>query len=655
MAQNQDDSSGYNPPPKLEGWDVPDVIRQTVLPYIGANESGNRYDIVNGGGRFDTSGGHPLARGQAGPGGQSSASGAFQATRDTWNDIAGEDATMHPENQLRFGFKNAYLGYKRYTGRDLVQDVQEQGLTNDIANTLKTVWAGGPQNASKLRWKMPDGSYGNDTLSEYGGSAPSRRESGNYQPSGGGAGDRWSEENIPYQQQATKAGLLGMLGVNTTENERLALMKAGFRTMQTPGVLGKAIGAGGEAYVDTLIALNRQQAEIANMQTQGKMNESSGLRSRAEAERERATAEKTSKETALLGLEPSLQGVQQPIIENGQLKQYKSVPYDLSAGGNGGGKIVDTSALQTFSNPKDGTQQNAVTAPTNPTEMAPEILQQQTQLGPVSPFDEEHNNKLKIIQNEGAKEYNALASTTGSLLKDSLTKGRDKYYNDLKNYEEAASAARGNQMVNSDLIRTVSNLPENGKLAVGDQTANLRYAWANSYNTLAAMIGEKERLVPDEWKKAIVSDAEAKKLATLQTSITRNANESEKMFATRLGANPGVSIPKETSNRLVATNIVMQKAALDNQEVAKHYGDVTAKAGTNLPYVVNKANPSHQYSRDINAITTLLTKNKNAENAITAYMDGKLDQQTFDQIGKNYGVANLSRYFDSYKNQSARP
>lgn len=642
-VQDDNDSSGYVPPPKLADWAVPPIIRQTVLPYIGGNETGNRYDVMNGGGRFDVTGPHPLARGQVGPNGKSSASGYLQATRDTWNSIAGEEATMHPENQHRFGYKNASLGYSRLTGRDLVKDVEEQGLTPEIAKTLKTIWAGGPQNAAKVNWKMPDGSYNlpNDTLAQYGGSAPSRRESGNYQPSGGGAGDRWSEANIPFQQQATQTGLLGMLGVNTTENQRLAAMKGGFRGMQTPGNLGKSIGAGGEAYVDTLMALNKQQAEIAGMQTTGKMNEASGVRSRAEAEREKAQATKTTREAEFVGAEDSLEGKQiAKYGANNEFKGYTNVGFAPSTGAPG---AAGTTAFPTFKT-ATGEEQPITAAPTDPLKMAPEVLRHQSELGSLSTADEEHNNKFKIISDmaQKAREYIGLG---GKYSADNFRTGKEKFAADQQRYEDAASAARGNSIVNSDLIHAVTNIPEGGFLAAG-KLADARYSLVNTANTIAAMTGSKERLIPSEWSKAIISQEELIKLGSLATHAGSNGNEAAKVYFNRLAANPSELLQKEVSARLVATNIVMLKAAEDNLKVGQIYGDSTRNAGNQLVSTVNKANPIKQYNRDIDALTHMLTNTKQGKNLVTMYKSGELTPDEFNKWGRKYGSGNLNRYLD---------
>lgn len=631
-----------NIPDALRDWEVPPHV-EPLLDYHGTRESGNRYDVMNGGGTFDPSGPHPLARGEKGPNGQSSAAGRFQFIRDTWNSVAGEGTPMTQENQRRAAYKYATLGYKQRTGRDLGSEMAENGLTPDIASTTYDAWLGrSSSNKSPAR----------DVLAEYGGSAPSRRESGNYQPSGGGAGDRWSEENIPYQQQATRSGLLGMLGVDTTENQRLALMKAGFRTMQTPGVLGKAIGAGGEAYVDTLMALNKQQAEIAGMQTTGKMNEASGVRSRAEAEREKAQATKTAREAEFIGKESSLSGVQVPEYdEANKVKGYKRLPFDQSSQGSGSG-FVDPSILKTFTH--NGKEQSAVNAPDDPIDYAPEVLDQISQLGSVSTSKDPSNNKFKVIQDLGSQDYAKLAAMPGEYGRDAATSAKNSYDAQKANYEQAASGARGNMIVNANVVRAISDIPANGALAAG-KLADVRYAAANSLNTLAAMMGVQERLVPDEWKKATVADQELEKLRVLSTSANRHPNEAFGLFARQLDATANKTLQKEVANRLVATSIVMPRAALDNQNVTKHYGDVTNGFGRNLPYVINKVNPVELYERDINGITALLTAQKGTDNAIKDYVDGRIDKKTLDKLGRMYGVANLSRYFDQAKAPTARP
>jgi muramidase (phage lysozyme) len=58
---------------------------RAFLDTLADRESGGRYDVINGGGRFDGYAGHPNTRGS-----NSTAAGAYQFTRDTWADMAAQ-------------------------------------------------------------------------------------------------------------------------------------------------------------------------------------------------------------------------------------------------------------------------------------------------------------------------------------------------------------------------------------------------------------------------------------------------------------------------------------------------------------------------------------------------------------------------------------
>ena len=113
-----------------------DPVQQQVVKTIYGGESGGQYDVLNGGEKFDTSQGHPH---RVGKGGQSTAAGAGQFIGDTWDRVTG-GAPMTPGYQDAATWKLASDDYQNRTGRDLKQDVSENGFTPEIKKALAPTW-----------------------------------------------------------------------------------------------------------------------------------------------------------------------------------------------------------------------------------------------------------------------------------------------------------------------------------------------------------------------------------------------------------------------------------------------------------------------------------------------------------------------------------
>jgi muramidase (phage lysozyme) len=109
------------------------------LKTLSGPESGGRYDILNGGETFDTSGQHPN---RIGRGGTSTAAGRYQFTAATWNEYAAKLGLtdMRPENQDRAAWALASDEYRKKTGRDLQIDIKAGGHDSEIAAALRGRW-----------------------------------------------------------------------------------------------------------------------------------------------------------------------------------------------------------------------------------------------------------------------------------------------------------------------------------------------------------------------------------------------------------------------------------------------------------------------------------------------------------------------------------
>ena len=123
--------------------------RQNLVKAIYAPESGGRYDILNGGETFDPSKGHPN---RVGKGGQSTAAGAGQFIKSTWDDVTG-NAPMTKPYMDSATWTLASRDYNKRTGGDLDADLQKNGVTPEIKAALSDTWTGlkgpGPN------WRLP--------------------------------------------------------------------------------------------------------------------------------------------------------------------------------------------------------------------------------------------------------------------------------------------------------------------------------------------------------------------------------------------------------------------------------------------------------------------------------------------------------------------
>ncbi len=128
-------------PQNLE--DMPEH-RQAMLKAIYGPESGGRYDIRYGGvgssGKtFDPEGPHPNIRERRDDGRYSTAAGAGQFIKGTWDAVTG-GAPMTKGYQDAATWKLASDDYSRRTGRDLDADLQETGVTPEIKQALAPTW-----------------------------------------------------------------------------------------------------------------------------------------------------------------------------------------------------------------------------------------------------------------------------------------------------------------------------------------------------------------------------------------------------------------------------------------------------------------------------------------------------------------------------------
>lgn len=188
--------------------DLPPEAR-SLLNAIARPESGGAYDVrysPKGGVKFEGNQ-HPNIR-EAGPHGPSSAAGRYQFTGTTWKDMGGGDFT--PEMQDRRAWDLAQRDYRKRTGKDLMQDLQVNGLTEDIARVLAPTWQGFANPKSRQQavrdYQESYGRYGASAQEEPGPGAGAPVP--NAPPSGGG-GMEFSSRRRGEQPVGELAGGMG--------------------------------------------------------------------------------------------------------------------------------------------------------------------------------------------------------------------------------------------------------------------------------------------------------------------------------------------------------------------------------------------------------------------------------------------------------------
>lgn len=119
--------------------DLPAEAR-AFLNAVAGGESSGRYNVrytPEGGALFDDLTRHPAIF-EDGPHGRSSAAGRYQFTKTTWERMGGGD--FSPANQDHRAWELAQQDYSSRTGRDLLVDLQSDGLTGKILSTLSPTW-----------------------------------------------------------------------------------------------------------------------------------------------------------------------------------------------------------------------------------------------------------------------------------------------------------------------------------------------------------------------------------------------------------------------------------------------------------------------------------------------------------------------------------
>ena len=119
----------------------PVVAQRAFLDALAIGESGGRYDILCGGGRFTDYSKFPQWEGFQGPDGISHAAGKYQFEPATWNEVATDLKLQDfsPKSQDAGAWSLANHVYQTKTGRDLLRDLTGNN-TAFVVPALRSTW-----------------------------------------------------------------------------------------------------------------------------------------------------------------------------------------------------------------------------------------------------------------------------------------------------------------------------------------------------------------------------------------------------------------------------------------------------------------------------------------------------------------------------------
>ncbi|QOF71856.1 hypothetical protein IG197_01825 [Aminobacter sp. SR38] len=155
-APSQPKPSSSSAPVDFHGdelaWTDAKPYQKALLNTIAGPESGGRYNVIYGGGRFDDFSKHPgqAVRIQTGPnaGRTSSAAGKYQFLGSTWEDQAGKLGLtdFSPANQDKAAWNLAAETYKAKTGQDLDAVLQsgDPAAIASVGKVLNPIWTSLP-------------------------------------------------------------------------------------------------------------------------------------------------------------------------------------------------------------------------------------------------------------------------------------------------------------------------------------------------------------------------------------------------------------------------------------------------------------------------------------------------------------------------------
>jgi len=479
---------------------------------------------------------------------------------------------------------------------------------------------------------------------------------------------RGEEGNIPFQQKAEKVGLLGMLGVQTTPAERLALIKAGGAMMGTVGSPAKGLSNAIMTYADELTVQNKAQQELASAQTMSKENEGKAQQAVANSQN-------------VLFKNPL--GIGTSNVNPRTMKPEVSVT-DLPEAGNtvpvggtnkpGGGK-TGTGAVNVGGEGQVTIDPDALKSVTpediaNPTKASPKVqsvaqrVKDNFDLGSIYDDTPENVDKEEILKKLAGK-----PSTKQAL-------NWDKWQTEYDEQKKAATnglyAARDSGVNLATYAKALANVPTQGPWVSG-AGSDARYKLGNVIATSLNGLG-----ISDTDMKKLAADAGIKfdpaKFRELNDALVAKTEMEKLGVALSRAQNPGMQVAQgwleRTTNSLPTTanqpganaallgNLYAARAlAKDNYNVVTKFGAMTNQNGYgNVAAAVQAANPITNYTKDADIVAKMVDPNNkdmmvkyngNNYNIVGLYTDHLITAKQFNEFAKEkFGVHNASRIFD---------
>lgn len=600
--------------------------QQSMLEAIYGPESGNRYDIRYGGAgssgkTFDINGPHPNVPERREDGRVSTAAGAGQFLKSTWDEVTG-GAPMSPGYQNAATWSLAQKNYNNRTGRDLDADLRENNgvVTPQIKAALAPTWEAFAKQG-----------YG-------GANSPAQEKQ---QPQQGGV-KPWYDKMAPTDVRGQERTMGNFL----TSKDFVIPLLSGLGTMaSSPSrYLGSAIlqGLGGAA--QAYQGVQKQQADIQGTQAGTE-----------------AVLANISKGAAVYGPSGQLMGYR--VYINGKVTQIPATefmralragtPYQTApdVGGMGSGppapaptaekKATETGGLAGAAPPSNG----ALTEPTAPAAPAP------TPYRALTPEDQ------RLVE----KNADGVTTSNPSAI------GKD-----AKAYEEAASGA-SNSMINRprslSYAKSLSELPAKGPISSNVFSAEVTTPFIEYVNGLIHSIpggGDINIAKPED-----LANAETiRKISGLQANAqaTQAGQHSWSALQSALATTPTQRNTPMGAANLMSDILMQEQLPIDyysHLDIMKNYaqqkglvtGEDQAKmlgTGTFKNFMDRYSQQQMQEKESLKQIflTPLDYKNASGQPVKTSLMSymishgGQVPEALRPEIEKRYGTE-IYRYFNT--------
>jgi muramidase (phage lysozyme) len=598
--------------------DMPHYYPELIKSIYGP-ESGGRYDIRYGGqgstGKtFDPEQGHPNIAETRPDGRTSTAAGAGQFLKRTWDDVAGKDAPLSKPYMDAATKALADRDYYTRTGRNLDEDLQKNGVTPEIKQALAGTWEGlkGQQRQAAL------GAYKKELAPLDEGALGAIQKLP-------GIGSLAKSEDQGGLSEQTKLALLGGLGGMLASPNRTFL-----------GALGSGITSGVDVY-QGMGGLGVQQQQANTQSRSADVVNAARLQAMAKGSlflyNGREVVWTTKGPKSFGDLQPTdeiLYGAQAAEaakrVGATPVSSSSGTPYQPTTSGTEGG-AGNTSGLAAKPAQPDTTNY----------EFVGDAAKQQMQ--------KDYNSVYKY--GDATTRADAYDKSSGAI--DKINKNAD-------------DARRAGDTLNQ-MTELVLKAPDKGPLSLGPLSGRVTSVldYANDIARKAGLTGEDGKVIQILPEELGQRSAQAKLAAIQQFQSTQGAGQhsiAALNTAQQIVATPNMS--KEAALELLAGNQVTKQRDLDIQNYYNEAKDSFAKMYGNQPQANVLAhnllnsfqfdNNDDRYKAEKQALIDLYRKGtwKNNDGSISSITTPK-DPEARDQIDQYFrhkfqGAKNLYRY-----------